>query len=90
MQPPNSERLALRREMWRRWKETGELPDVRPPLSATERRKRRLWWMDADDDQDGVRPPPRNAAAPLGNGAGEWRPGGSSRTDVSTREAVAA
>lgn len=66
--PPNDvarERLAERREMWRRFRQTGELP--RGPehyvaeAAAARRQRRERWWLDREEA-----PPPENAPARVG------------------------
>jgi hypothetical protein len=58
------ERLADRRAMWNRFRETGELP--RGPehyvaeAAAARRQRRERWWLDLEDD------PPGNAPARVG------------------------
>lgn len=86
------DRMARRREAWRRYRDTGELPELPAPdrLAAARRPRRTYWWLDHDEEED--RPPPEQTRGPLGGGPfnGAWR--GSLRqsiTKLPTGEAVA-
>lgn len=60
------ERLAQRRELWQRVRETGELP--RGPeyyvaeAAAARRQRRERWWLDREEGD----PLPENAPARVG------------------------
>lgn len=63
------ERLARRRELWQRVRETGELPpDPVANAVAERRRRRRYWWVDLDEE--GALGPPETPRP-----AGEQRAG---------------
>ncbi|MCC7089533.1 MAG: hypothetical protein IT295_10285 [Dehalococcoidia bacterium] len=70
------EKLARRRDAWRRWRATGELPEMPPAERAAEARRQRrtFWWVDAWEEDEG-RPPPERTRSPLGGGPfnGAWR-----------------
>ncbi len=93
METLDRERLARRRDAWRRWRDEGELPELPPrERSSAERRHRRTyWWLDLEEEEG--RPPPEQTRGPLGGGPFERERRGSliqSITTQPTPEAVAA
>ena len=94
LEPVSREGLARRRELWRAYRERGELPALPAPerIAAARRHRRTYWWTDAWEEEEEGRPPPEEAPGPVvaGPATARWR--GSRRhgsTTQPTGEAVA-
>lgn len=81
------ERLQRRREMWRAYRERGELPDVPAAerTAAARRHRRTYWWIDLEEEEEGGRPPPENAASTLPGVLGVRRCRGFVRHSITTQ-----
>ncbi len=79
MEAPERARLERRRDLWRRYRDTGELPETPPAerIAEARRHRRTYWWTDAwEEEEEEGRPPPEDAPSPLGVGlatAQSWR-----------------
>lgn len=69
-------RLERRRDLWRRYRDNGELPEIPAAerAAAARRHRKTFWWTDAWEEEEG-RPPPEQTRGPLGGGPfnGAWR-----------------